>query len=382
MSKIWLSSPHMGGTEQDFVNHAFVKNWIAPLGPNVNGFEEDIQRFSGAKHAAALSSGTAAIHLALDILGVQQGDYVLVQSFTFCASVNPIEYLGGRPVFIDSENETWNMCPRALREALAHFEQKGELAKVKVILPVHLYGTPTNMSEIMLIANEYNIPVVEDAAESLGATINKKHTGTFGSFGVYSFNGNKIITTSGGGALISDNEEQIKLARKLATQARDDAPHYQHSMVGYNYRMSNICAGIGRGQMEVLSNRVDQRRANFERYQNIFKKIGWEVSYQIERAGVYSNRWLSAFYFDPEIFGEKFREDLRLFLDELNIESRPLWKPMRLQPVYEHCIYFGGDNNAERIFDYRLCLPSGSNLREDDWVRIEAGILAFSNKMS
>jgi len=382
MSKIWLSSPHMGGTEQDFVNHAFVKNWIAPLGPNVNGFEEDIQRFSGAKHAAALSSGTAAIHLALDILGVQQGDYVLVQSFTFCASVNPIEYLGGRPVFIDSENETWNMCPRALREALAHFEQKGELAKVKVILPVHLYGTPTNMSEIMLIANEYNIPVVEDAAESLGATINKKHTGTFGSFGVYSFNGNKIITTSGGGALISDNEEQIKLARKLATQARDDAPHYQHSMVGYNYRMSNICAGIGRGQMEVLSNRVDQRRANFERYQNIFKKIGWEVSYQIERAGVYSNRWLSAFYFDPEIFGEKFREDLRLFLDELNIESRPLWKPMHLQPVYEHCIYFGGDNNAERIFDYGLCLPSGSNLREDEWVRIEAGILAFSNKMS
>lgn len=382
MSKIWLSSPHMGGTEQDFVNHAFVKNWIAPLGPNVNGFEEDIQRFSGAKYAAALSSGTAAIHLALDILGVQQGDYVLVQSFTFCASVNPIEYLGGRPVFIDSENETWNMCPRALREALAHFEQKGELAKVKVILPVHLYGTPTNMSEIMLIANEYNIPVIEDAAESLGATINKKHTGTFGSFGVYSFNGNKIITTSGGGALISDNEEQIKLARKLATQARDDAPHYQHSMVGYNYRMSNICAGIGRGQMEVLSNRVDQRRANFERYQNIFKKIGWEVSYQIERAGVYSNRWLSAFYFNPEIFGEKFREDLRLFLDELNIESRPLWKPMHLQPVYEHCIYFGGDNNAERIFNYGLCLPSGSNLREDEWVRIEAGILAFSNKMS
>ena len=382
MSKIWLSSPHMGGTEQDFVNDAFAENWIAPLGPNVNGFEEDIQRFSGAKHAAALSSGTAAIHLALDILGVQQSDYVLVQSFTFCASVNPIEYLGGKPVFIDSENETWNMCPRALREALAHFEQKGELAKVKAILPVHLYGTPTNMSEIMLIANEYNIPVVEDAAESLGATINKKHTGTFGSFGVYSFNGNKIITTSGGGALISDNEEHIKLARKLATQARDDAPHYQHSMVGYNYRMSNICAGIGRGQMEVLSNRVDQRRANFERYQNIFKKIGWEVSYQIERAGVYSNRWLSAFYFDPEIFGKTFREDLRLFLDELNIESRPLWKPMHLQPVYEHCIYFGGDNNAERIFDYGLCLPSGSNLREDEWVRIEAGILAFSNKMS
>ena len=382
MKKIWLSSPHMGGTEQDFVNDAFAENWIAPLGPNVNGFEEDIQRFSSAKHAAALSSGTAAIHLALDILGVQQSDYVLVQSFTFCASVNPIEYLGGKPVFIDSENETWNMCPRALREALAHFEQKGELAKVKAILPVHLYGTPTNMSEIMLIANEYNIPVVEDAAESLGATINKKHTGTFGSFGVYSFNGNKIITTSGGGALISDNEEQIKLARKLATQARDDAPHYQHSMVGYNYRMSNICAGIGRGQMEVLSNRVDQRRANFERYQNIFKQIGWQVSYQIERAGVYSNRWLSAFYFDPEIFGETFREDLRLFLDELNIESRPLWKPMHLQPVYEHCLYFGGNNNAERIFDYGLCLPSGSNLREDEWSRIEAGILAFSNKLS
>ena len=369
MSKIWLSSPHMGGTEQDFVNHAFAENWIAPLGPNVNGFEKDIQSCSGARHAAALNSGTAAIHLALDILGVQQGDYVLVQSFTFCASVNPIEYLGGKPVFIDSENETWNMCPRALKEALSHFKQKDELDKVKAILPVHLYGTPTNMSEIMLIANEYNIPVVEDAAESLGATINKKHTGTFGTFGVYSFNGNKIITTSGGGALISDNENHIKLARKLATQARDDAPHYQHSMIGYNYRMSNICAGIGRGQMQVLNDRIKQRRANFERYQSIFKRIGWDVSYQEEGTEVYSNRWLSAFYFDPKIFGETFREDLRLFLDELNIESRPLWKPMHLQPVFEkYPSYLNGV--SDNLFKKGLCLPSGSNLNDEDRNRI------------
>ncbi len=379
MDKIWLSSPHMGGNEQKYVKDAFDENWIAPLGPNVNGFEVDIQDFAGVQHAAALSSGTGAIHIARDSLGVGHGDYVLVQSFTFCASVNPIKYLGATPVFIDSENDSWNMCPNALREALIYFEQQGELSKVKAILPVHLYGMPAKMDEIMTIANEFSIPVVEDAAESLGATLNGKHTGTFGEFGVYSFNGNKIITTSGGGALVSEKAENIYLARKLATQARDEAPHYQHSMIGYNYRMSNICAGIGRGQMEVLTERIEQRRANFDRYIALFKELNWDINFQTEHKGSYANRWLSSFYFDPEIFGQAFREKLRLYLEGLNIESRPLWKPMHLQPIYEGYLYFGSDNNAERIFDFGLCLPSGSNLSKEEWSRIESAIGEFAN---
>ena len=382
MEKIWLSSPHMGGTEQSYVNEAFAENWIAPLGPNVNGFEQDIQKFSGTAHAAALSSGTGAIHIALDILGVGEGDFVLVQSFTFCASVNPIEYLGATPVFIDSEKDSWNMCPDALEEALNHFKDAGQLDKVKAILPVHLYGMPAKMDVIMALADTFAIPVVEDAAESLGATLGGKHTGTFGTFGVYSFNGNKIITTSGGGALVSASDDNIKLARKLATQARDDAPHYQHSMIGYNYRMSNICAGIGRGQMEVLPERIEQRRSNFNRYLRLFEKLGWAVEYQNERENTYANRWLSAFYFEPKIFGLNFREELRLFLETLNIESRPLWKPMHLQPVYEHCQYFGKLHCAEKIFDFGLCLPSGSNLSEEEWQRIESAIVEFDSKRS
>jgi len=380
MKKIWLSSPHMGGAEQDYVNTAFEGNWIAPLGPNVDGFEGDIQSFTSVDNAAALSSGTGAIHLALDILGVSKGDYVLVQSFTFCASVNPIEYLGATPVFIDSENDSWNMCPEALEEALKHLDAAGQLEKVKAILPVHLYGMPAKMEAIMNLSEKYGIPVLEDAAESLGATLNGKHTGTYGEFGVYSFNGNKIITTSGGGALVSASSERIKLARKLATQARDDAPHYQHSMIGYNYRMSNICAGIGRGQMEVLSERVEQRRANFERYLRLFDTIGWKVEFQNEREGVFANRWLSAFYFEPKIFGLNFREELRLFLESMNIESRPLWKPMHLQPVYEGCQYFGKWHNAEKIYDFGLCLPSGSNLTEEEWLRIESAIKDFASR--
>jgi len=368
----------MGGGELKYVNEAFAENWIAPLGPNVNGLEADIQSYAGVKNAAALSSGTGAIHLALDILGVGEGDYVLVQSFTFCASVNPIEYLGATPIFIDSEQDSWNMCPEALEEALLYFSSLGTLDKVKAIIPVHLYGVPARMHEIMSLANKYNIPVIEDAAESLGATLDGNHTGTFGEFGVYSFNGNKIITTSGGGALISNDSEKIQLARKLATQARDDAPHYQHSMIGYNYRMSNICAGIGRGQMEVLNERIQQRRANFERYLKIFEEIGWNAEFQNEREGVFANRWLSAFYFDPEVFGQNFREELRLFLETLNIESRPLWKPMHLQPVYEGCQYFGKGNTAEKIFDFGLCLPSGSNLTKEEWDRIENALIEFS----
>jgi len=370
----------MGGGELKYVNEAFSENWIAPLGPNVNGLEADIQSYAGVKNAAALSSGTGAIHLALDVLGVGEGDYVLVQSFTFCASVNPIKYLGAKPVFIDSEYDSWNMCPEALKEALLHFSSQGTLDKVKAIIPVHLYGVPARMNEIMKMADEYGIPVVEDAAESLGATLNNKHTGTFGDFGVYSFNGNKIITTSGGGALISNDSDKIQLARKLATQARDDAPHYQHSMIGYNYRISNICAGIGRGQMEVINERIKQRRANFERYLKIFEELGWKAEYQIEREGVFANRWLSAFYFNPEAFGAKFREELRLFLETLNIESRPLWKPMHLQPVYENHQYFGKMNSAEKIFDFGLCLPSGSNLTEKEWDRIELALNEFSER--
>lgn len=380
MDKIWLSSPHMGGNEQNYINEAFDENWIAPLGPNVNGFEADIQSFTGTGHAAALSSGTGAIHISLDILGVGPGDYVLVQSFTFCASVNPIHYLGATPVFIDSEKDSWNMCPKALKKALVHYKESGELERIKAILPVHLYGMPAKMDEIMATASEFGIPVVEDAAESLGATLNGKHTGTFGAFGVYSFNGNKIITTSGGGALVSADADKITLARKLATQARDDAPHYQHSLIGYNYRMSNICAGIGRGQMEVLSERITQRRANFERYMRLFNEIGWDVEIQSERQGVYSNRWLSAVYFDPAKYGPNFREELRLYLEGLNIESRPLWKPMHLQPVYEGSQYFGEENNAEHIFDFGLCLPSGSNLTEVEWERIENAIRNFAKR--
>lgn len=380
MEKIWLSSPHMGGKEQSYINEAFDENWIAPLGPNVNGFESDIQSFTGVSHAAALSSGTGAIHIALDILGVGPGDFVLVQSFTFCASVNPIQYLGAIPVFIDSERDSWNMCPEALKEALIHFKQTKALARIKAILPVHLYGMPAKMDEIMAIANEFGVPVVEDAAESLGATVNGKHTGTFGEFGVYSFNGNKIITTSGGGALVSAKAENISLARKLATQARDDAPHYQHSLIGYNYRMSNVCAGIGRGQMEVLSERIEQRRSNFERYMALFTELGWSVQVQVERVGTYANRWLTAVYFDPEVYGEGFREELRLYLESVNIESRPLWKPMHLQPVYGGYKFFGRENNAERIFDFGLCLPSGSNLTALEWSRIEIAIKNFANR--
>lgn len=365
--KIWLSSPHMGGNERQFVTEAFDTNWVAPLGPNVTGFEQDISSFlNDGIYAAALSSGTGALHLALILLGVGPGDEVICQSMTFSASANPIRYLGATPVFIDSELNTWNMDPVFLEEAIKDRLSKGK--KPKAIIPVHLYGMPAKMKEIEAIAEKYEIPIVEDAAEALGSSINDKKCGTFGDIGILSFNGNKIITTSGGGAMVSKNENYIKQATFLATQARDPAPHYQHSQIGYNYRMSNICAGIGRGQMEVLGERIKQRRANFSFYQKELKGlpgIGWVN----EPSGFYSNRWLTTILVNPDESGGITREDIRLALEKENIESRPLWKPMHLQPVFKEFPYYGS-KVAESLFEDGLCLPSGSNLLQEDLDRV------------
>ncbi len=365
MKKIWLSSPHMGGTEQKYVQEAFDTNWVAPLGPNVNGFEQDIKNYTRANCVSALSSGTAAIHLALIMLGIKAGDEVLASSFTFSATVNPITYQGATPILIDSEPETWDMSPELLEEAIKDRIKKGK--KPKAIIVVHLYGMPAKMKEIMDIANRYEIPVIEDAAESLGSKYHGKHTGTMGLFGVYSFNGNKIITTSGGGALVSKKPDYCQKAVFLATQARDDAPHYQHSEIGYNYRMSNIVAGIGRGQMEVLDDRVKARRANFDFYKKALADL--PVSFVEEPEGVYANRWLTT------ILTESYeqREKIRLALAEENIESRPLWKPMHLQPVFKDApAYTNGVSEA--LFEKGLCLPSGSNLSQEDKDRIVKNI--------
>jgi dTDP-4-amino-4,6-dideoxygalactose transaminase len=372
--KIWLSSPHMGDTESDFVQEAFATNWIAPLGPHVNGFEADLQAYNEVEHAAALSSGTAALHIGLDLLGVGQGDTVLCQSFTFCGSANPITYLGATPVFIDSEADTWNMDPNALEDAIKDLSARGK--KPKAIIPVHLYGMPAKIDEIVSIAQRYEIPILEDAAESLGSTYKGEKTGTFGDLGVFSFNGNKIITTSGGGALVSRNKEWIDRARFLATQARDEAPHYQHSVIGYNYRLSNVLAGIGRGQMQVLDTRIAQRRANFHRYHTYFQKwqsAGIPITFQPEAPHSFSNRWLTCFTLDPTQSNGLTREDIRLALLEHNIESRPLWKPMHLQPVFQDAPYYGG-TVCEDLFREGLCLPSGSNLTEEEWLRIETAL--------
>ncbi len=367
-SKIWLSSPHMGGTEQIFVNQAFNTNWVAPLGPNVNNFESDLSNFllkQNLVFVAALTSGTAALQLALKILGIGSQDVVLVQSFTFCGTTSPVTYLGAEIVFIDSEWETWNMCPSALQEALEKYKHKS----VKAILPVHLYGMPAKMNEIQEIANQYGIPVIEDAAEALGSYYKAQNCGTFGEMAALSFNGNKIITTSGGGALVSKNKNYIDQARFLATQARDNAPHYQHSQIGYNYRMSNIVAGIGRGQIEVLDMRVAQRRANNQRYRDFFSGVDG-ITFQTEpNTDYFSNYWLTAILIDPVKTGGISREDVRLALDADNIESRPLWKPMHMQPVYEGSKFFGS-GVCERLFELGLCLPSGSNLTEEEFERI------------
>jgi dTDP-4-amino-4,6-dideoxygalactose transaminase len=365
-SKIWMSSPHMGGTEQQFVNEAFETNWIAPLGPNVNGFEHDIELFLGhGSHVAALSSGTAALHLGLVLLGVKPGDEVICQSMTFSATANPISYLGATPVFVDSEPDTWNMSPALLETAIKDIIAKGKTPKA--IVPVHLYGMPAKMDEINAIALRYGIPVLEDAAEALGSSVNGRRCGTFGTISVLSFNGNKIITTSGGGALVSADAAVVQDARFLATQARDNAPHYQHSRIGYNYRMSNLCAGVGRGQMQVLAGRVSKRREVYEQYHTLLAGRNG-VSFCEEMPGYFSNRWLSTIVIDPKLAGVT-REDLRLALEAENIESRPLWKPMHKQPVFEMYPFYG-DGTSEWLFENGLCLPSGSNMSEEDSERI------------
>lgn len=373
-NKIWLSSPHMGGNEQKYINEAFEENWVAPLGPNVNGFEEDLEKFLNEDvKVAALSAGTAAIHLALIESGVQHGDEVICQSMTFSASANPIAYCGATPVFVDSEPDTWNMCPKALREAVEDRIQKGK--KPKAIIVVHLYGMPAKMDEIIVISKEFGIELIEDAAEALGSTYKGQACGTFGRFGVLSFNGNKIITTSGGGALVSHTQEDKDKIVFLSTQARDNAPHYQHSHIGFNYRMSNIVAGIGRGQMEVLKDRVKARRRMHDFYVEIFKDIDGVEVFSEPNTDFYSNHWLSAITVDPEITG-KNREELRLAFLKDNIESRPLWKPMHLQPVFAGAPYYGG-NISEKLFDNGLCLPSGSNLSDEDRERISNVIKAY-----
>lgn len=365
--KIWLSSPHIGGTELNYIHKELDQNWVALLGPNVNNFEEDLRKYlKRPVEVAALSAGTAALHLALIVAGVKAGDEVLCQTFTFSASANPIAYQGATPVFIDSEKDTWNMCPVALEQAIKDRIAKGR--KPKAIIVVHLYGMPAKMEEILAVSKKYEIPVIEDAAEALGSTYKRQHCGTFGEMGILSFNGNKIITTSGGGALVCKTQEEKDKAVFLSTQARDDAPHYQHSEIGYNYRMSNISAGIGRGQMEVLDDRIAARRKNNQFYQDLFKDIDGISVFVEPNEDYFSNHWLSAITIDESKTGFS-REDLRLQFLEQNIESRPLWKPMHLQPVFENSPYYG-EKVAENLFNQGLCLPSGSSLTDDDRARI------------
>lgn len=358
----------MGGREQEYVQQAFDTNWVAPLGPNVDHFEKAITDYvEDEVYVAALSSGTAAIHLALELLGVSKGDEVICQSFTFSASANPIMYLGATPIFVDSERDTWNLAPELLEKAILSRIVLGK--KPKAIIAVHLYGMPYKIKEISKIADSYSIPIIEDSAEALGSMYKDRKCGSFGKIGIFSFNGNKIITTSGGGALITKNENYKKRAVFLATQARDDAPHYQHSSVGYNYRMSNVLAGIGRGQMEVLQDRVTARRANYEFYRAHLNDLP-EIEFLEEPEGYFCNRWLTCIL-TPSY---EIREKIRLALLEDDIESRPLWKPMHLQPIFKDFPNYC-DGTSEDLFERGLCLPSGSNLLKDDLERIVALIL-------
>ena len=376
--RIWLSLAHMSGREQEFIQEAFDKNWVVPLGPNVNAFEKKLRDFliengklkveNEGKQVVALSAGTAALHLGLILLGVEEEDEVICQSFTFSASANPIVYQGATPVFVDSEKDTWNMDPVLLEMAI-----KDRLAKTgklpKAIIPVHLYGMPVKMEEVIDVANRYGIPVLEDSAEALGSEYKGKKCGTFGEYGVLSFNGNKMITTSGGGALICPSEAKAKRALFYATQAREQAPHYQHEKIGYNYRMSNICAGIGRGQMFVLDEHVARRREIHDLYVKLLAEVkGVKVMCQPEGGDFNSNYWLTCITVEPEEAGFT-REDVRLALDEDNIESRPLWKPMHLQPVFKNAPFYG-NGTSERLFEIGLCLPSGPMLTDEDVERV------------
>lgn len=377
----------MGGNERHYVTEAFDTNWVAPLGPNVNGFEADISSYLTNRQGetlstAALTSGTAALHLSLVMLGVGVNDAVLIQSFTFCGTTNPVAYQGAELVFVDSERETWNMDPEALKVAIDELVREGfgivgkvepnnGKGYIRAIMPVHLYGMPAKLDELEAISKESGIPIVEDAAEALGSTFKGQKCGTFGLMSALSFNGNKIITTSGGGALVSNSQEYVDRARFLSTQARDNAPHYQHSEIGYNYRMSNIVAGIGRGQMEVLDERVAQRRANNIRYRDFFRNIEGVVLQSEPNADYFSNFWLTAVIIDPIKTCGIDREMVRLEMEKENIECRPLWKPMHLQPVFEGARFFGG-NVCSDLFEKGLCLPSGSNLTEQDFDRIFA----------
>jgi dTDP-4-amino-4,6-dideoxygalactose transaminase len=373
--KIWLSSPHMGGREQQFVQEAFDANWVAPLGPNVNGLESDLEEYLGNQsHVGALSSGTAAIHLGLILLGVQAGDEVICQSMTFSASANPILYQGAIPIFIDSEIETWNLCPIALEEAIADRIAKGKIPKA--IIAVHLYGVPYQIDAIREVADKYGIPILEDSAEALGSSYKGQKCGTFGDIGILSFNGNKIITTSGGGAIVTKTALQKDRAVFFATQSRDNAPHYQHSEIGYNYRMSNICAGIGRGQMEVLDDHVVLRRKMHTFYIDLFATIDSVTVFTVPNDDYFSNYWLSAIIVEPNSVDGINREALRLDFEAANIECRPLWKPMHLQPVFEKYPYYGS-NVSEMLFENGLCLPSGSNLTDSERKRIESVVKNF-----
>ena len=372
--KIWLSLAHMGGHEQNFIKEAFDTNWVVPLGPNVNAFEAALSDYLGEnRHAVALSAGTAALHLGLIQLGVGAGDEVICQSFTFAASANPVVYCGGVPVFVDSEEETWNMDPVLLEKAI--LDRKAKTGKVpKAIIPVHLYGMPAKMDEICAVAEKYGVPVLEDAAEALGAEYKGRKCGTFGDFAALSFNGNKIITTSGGGALICRTQEQAKRTMFYATQARENRPYYQHEKIGYNYRMSNICAGIGRGQMEVLDAHVARRREIHALYTQLLAGTPGITVKQAPGAEFASNFWLTCILVDPEKFGADY-ETLRQKLDAANIETRPLWKPMHLQPVYASAPFYG-NGTSEKIFSQGLCLPSGSSLSDEDIARVVSTIKA------
>ncbi|MBD2678390.1 MULTISPECIES: DegT/DnrJ/EryC1/StrS aminotransferase family protein [Nostoc] len=369
---ILLSTPHMGDRELELVKEAFETNWIAPVGPHVDAFEKEFCQVTNASYAVALSSGTAALHLALRLIGVEAGDEVFCSTLTFIASANPIIYLGAKPVFIDSDRTSWNMNPELLAEALDRRAKTGKLPKAVVL--VHLYGQSADIDPILQACNQYDIPLIEDAAEALGATYKGRYLGTFGRIGIYSFNGNKIITTSGGGMLVSNDLELVEKARFLATQARDRAPHYQHSEIGYNYRLSNILAGIGRAQLGVLNERVAARRRNFEIYSQALKNLPG-IEFMPEANYGYATRWLTCITIDPEAFGAN-REQLRLALIEQQIESRPVWKPLHIQPIFAECEYFGGAV-AEDLFARGLCLPSGSNLTGGDLKTVISQIQKF-----